>query len=181
MIPSSYTRHYCGRLSFYTYIYIWKISQNWANLKSKLLLGRMKWAYFCLNDIRSHCLRLTAFASITDERYAVVTKNLFTISKDVLYPRWYQLRSFYWQHRMRVAGEFFFSTIKEFYYKRGCTKWSLLYSRATIRRIKRKRSYGFNTTNIVHHSARRNTHCFATETTNTAIYDFFFFFLHGPS
>ena len=40
------------------------------------------------DDIQSDCPRLTAF-TITEERHAVVNKNVFTISKDLLYPRLY--------------------------------------------------------------------------------------------
>ena len=49
-----------------------------------------------MNNIGLESLHLVAF-TITEERHAAVNKNLFTISKDLRYPRLYYPRSFWWK------------------------------------------------------------------------------------
>ena len=91
---------------------------------------------------------LQAF-TITEERHVVINKNLFTVSKDLLYlnlyyPRstWHVVtnkdlfpvskhllyssfcysRSFWWQQRTRLSGQIRLFTINEIFYKGGCTE-----------------------------------------------------------
>ena len=75
----------------YTCIFtIFEIGENSAEFENQLPIcqGAASLSGESLNDIQLDCLLQAAF-TITRERQAAVNKTLFTLSKDLLYPRLY--------------------------------------------------------------------------------------------